>query len=305
MLDAKFSLTILYWMFSIGNVNIVGQLILAPMAAVSDSPYRQITRSMGAAFSYTEFVSADQIVKKNQKSLDMFRFQEIERPIAFQIFGNHIETITEAAKQIEELKPDIIDLNMGCSSCKIAHKGSGAGLLREPKLAGKIIESLRNAVKVPITAKIRIGWDANSLNYKEVVNILESSGVHAISVHGRTKAMGYTGRSDWKIIAEIKSDACVPIIGNGDILSYQEAMLRIQETKVDAVLIGRGAIGNPWIFQGQDRSIIEYEEILKVMQTHLDSMIQFYGEYGSTLFKKHLAKYLTDYPDIKKTLLEK
>jgi tRNA-dihydrouridine synthase B len=290
-------------MFSIGNVPIHGQLVLAPMAAVSDSPYRQITRSMGSAFSYTEFVSADQVVKNNPKSLDMFRFQEIERPIAFQIFGNHLVTMVEAAKRVEELHPDIIDVNMGCSSCKIAHKGSGAGLLREPGLAGKIIESLRKAVKVPITAKIRIGWDAKSLNYKEVVKILESSGVQAISVHGRTKAMGYGGKADWNIIAEIKAASGVPILGNGDIQSYTEAMQRIQESKVDAVLVGRGAIGNPWIFQGSDRANIEYNAIRKVMQNHLDNILQFYGEYGYTLFKKHIAKYLTDYPEIKRTLL--
>lgn len=293
-------------MIRIGNVLIQGKLSLAPMAAVSDSPFRQIARKMGAAFSYTEFASAEQILLNNKKSFDLFRFQELERPIVFQIFGNKLESIVEAAKRIEQLKPDIIDLNMGCSSCKIAHKGSGAGLLKKPEYAGKIIEALRQSLSVPVTAKIRLGWDQKSLNYKEVVHVLQESGVQGVSVHGRTKAMGYSGNADWNAIGEIKSIAKVPIMGNGDILSYQQALEKLTQTGVDGILIGRGAIGNPWIFSGIDKSTVSLHEIISVITEHLNNMLDFYGDYGLVLFRKHLVKYLSQekYIDLKLKLLE-
>ncbi|NUM42670.1 MAG: tRNA dihydrouridine synthase DusB [Leptospiraceae bacterium] len=277
----------------VGDVEIQGDVILSPMAGFSDSPYRQITREFGSAFSFTEFVSTDGISRGSKKSIDLFRFQECERPIFFQIFGNKLDVITEAAKIIEELNPDVIDLNMGCSVTKVAHKGSGAGLLKNPSYAGKIIESLSKNVRVPITAKIRLGWDHKSLNYKEVVSTLEESGVKAISVHGRTKSMGYTGKADWNAIAEIKSFAKVPIFGNGDIQTYKEAKDRINETGVDAVLIGRAAIGNPWIFKGIEKSSLKFSEIREGIYRHLKLMLEFYGErQGLILFRKHLSKYL-------------
>ncbi|MBE7412820.1 MAG: tRNA dihydrouridine synthase DusB [Leptospiraceae bacterium] len=277
----------------VGNVKIQGDIILSPMAGFSDSPYRQITREFGSAFSFTEFVSTDGISRGSKKSIDLFRFQESERPIFFQIFGNKLDVITEAAKIIEDLNPDVIDLNMGCSVTKVAHKGSGAGLLKNPAYAGKIIESLSKNVKLPITAKIRLGWDHKSLNYKEVVTALEESGVKAISVHGRTKSMGYTGKADWNAIAEIKSFAKVPIFGNGDIQTYKEAKDRINETGVDAVLIGRAAIGNPWIFKGIEKSNLKFSEIREGIYRHLKLMLGFYGErQGLILFRKHVSKYL-------------
>lgn len=277
----------------VGDVEIQGDVILSPMAGISDSPYRQITRIAGSAFSFTEFVSTDGISRNSKKSIDLFRFNEIERPIFFQIFGNKLEVITEAAKIIEELRPDVIDLNMGCSVTKVAHKGSGAGLLRNPLYAGKIIESISRSVKVPVTAKIRLGWDQNSLNYREVVHILQESGAKAISVHGRTKSMGYTGSADWNAIAEIKSFAKVPIFGNGDIQSHLEAKKRIHESGVDAVLIGRAAIGNPWIFSGVDKSILKFSKIREGIFRHLKLMTEFYGEnHGLVLFRKHVSKYL-------------
>ncbi len=277
----------------IGNVTIHGDVILSPMAGISDSPYRQITRKAGSAFSFTEFVSTDGISRNSRKSIDLFRFHSSERPIFFQIFGNKLEVVTEAARIIEDLGPDVIDLNMGCSVSKVAHKGSGAGLLKNPIYAGKIIESMSKVVKLPVTAKIRLGWDHNSLNYKEVAHILQESGAKAISVHGRTKSMGYSGKADWDAIGELKSIAKVPIFGNGDIQNFSEAKKRISESGVDAVLIGRAAIGNPWIFSGIDKSTLDFSEIKKVIILHLNLMLDFYGEdRGLILFRKHVSKYL-------------
>ncbi len=283
-------------MINIDNVKIENNIILSPMAGVSDSPYRQICREMGSGFAYTEFVSTDGISHHSKKSIDLFRFQEMERPIFFQIFGNKCEVITEACKIIEDLNPDVIDLNMGCSVAKVAHKGSGAGLLRNPPYVGKIIESMKKSVKVPITAKIRIGWDHQSLNYKEIVHVLQESGVSCISVHGRTKSMAYTGVADWNIISEIKSFAKVPIFGNGDIQSFAEAKKRIAESKVDGVLIGRAAIGNPWIFSDIDKSTLSFFEIKEMILRHLALMTSFYGEqFGVVLFRKHVSKYLKNF----------
>jgi tRNA-dihydrouridine synthase B len=297
-------------MIHIGDVKIEGNIALSPMAGISDSPYRQITRRYGSAFSYTEFVSTEQIVLGNQKSIDMFRFKEMERPIFFQIFGSELNKVVEAAKRIEVLMPDIIDLNMGCSVAKVSHHGSGAGLLKNLSLAGKMIEGIKNAVNVPVTAKIRLGWDESSLNYRETIKILQDSGVSAISVHGRTKVMGYTGQANWDAIGEIKSFAKVPIFGNGDISSYEDAIQKIKKYNVDLVLIGRKAIGNPWIFSSMDKSQITFEEIRDVMKQHLLSMHQFYpsnDDYALILFRKHFVRYIegTEFPDVfKKRLLE-
>ena len=280
-------------MFGLERSKIKGKIALSPMAGVSDSPTRQITRKMGSAFSFTEFVSTDGIKKGIQKTIDLFKFQEMERPIHFQIFGNKKNIITDACKIIEELNPDVIDLNMGCSVSKVAHKGSGAGLLKDPTYVGEIIYSMSKNVKIPITAKIRIGWDHKSLNYKEVVHILQESGISMLSVHGRTKMMGYTGRADWNIIGEIKSFAKVPVWGNGDITTFREANQKILETGVDGVLVGRGAIGNPWIFSGVDKENLDFHIIREKIVEHLQLMQNFYGEEsGLILFRKHFVRYL-------------
>ncbi|TGN20327.1 tRNA dihydrouridine synthase [Leptospira idonii] len=282
-------------MTKIGEIQISGKVALSPMAGISDSPYRKIARRFGSAFAYTEFVSTEQILLGNQKSIDMFRFEEMERPIFFQIFGSDLNTVVEASKRIAPLKPDVIDLNMGCSVSKVSHHGSGAGLLRNLKLAGQMIEGMKKAVNLPITAKIRLGWDADSLNYKESVHILQESGVSAISVHGRTKAMAYTGKADWNAIGDIKSFAKVPIFGNGDVASFQEAQDKIKTYGVDLVLIGRKAIGNPWIFSEREKQDLPFSEIRKVVIEHLLGILDFYpseDDYGLILFRKHFSKYM-------------
>lgn len=282
-------------MVKVGNVEILGDVALSPMAGISDSPYRKIARRFGSAFSYTEFVNTEQIVRNNQRSIDMFRFDEIERPIVFQIFGSDLNKVVESSNIIEELNPDIIDLNMGCSVAKVSSHGSGAGLLKNLPLAGRMIEGMVKTNSCPITAKIRIGWDLNSLNYKETIHILQESGVSAISVHGRTKSMGYTGLADWNIIGEIKSLAKVPIYGNGDIQSYEEALERKKETNVDLVLIGRKAIGNPWIFSPKAKVEYKWADVRQLILEHLDEMLKFYpseDDYALVLFRKHFVRYM-------------
>ncbi|PJZ54293.1 tRNA dihydrouridine synthase DusB [Leptospira adleri] len=281
-------------MIRIGNVTIPGRISLSPMAGISDSPTRRICRKFGAAFSYTEFVNTDELVHRAPKALKMFRFHPEERPITFQIFGNRLEIIAEASEIIQELKPDIIDLNMGCSTRKVSLRGAGAGLLRRPVLAGKIIEAMKKRVNVPVTAKIRIGWDSTSRNYLEVSKILEESGADALTVHGRTKEMAYTGLADWNAIGEIKVNRRIPIFGNGDIKSFQEANSKIQEYGLDGVLIGRSAIGNPWIFSEIKKNELSWSDVSEVILQHLRWMIDDFGEeFGLVLFRKHLVKYLT------------
>ncbi|EOQ95104.1 dihydrouridine synthase [Leptospira wolbachii serovar Codice str. CDC] len=282
-------------MITIGNVTIKGDVVLSPMAGISDSPYRQISRRFGSAFAYTEFVSTEQLLMGNTKSLDMFRYLETERPIFFQIFGSDLETVVNASEIAASKNPDVIDLNMGCSVAKVSHHGSGAGLLRNVRLAGAMIEGIRKKTGLPVTAKIRLGWDANSLNYLETVKVLEGSGVSAISVHGRTKAMAYSGSADWNAIAEIKSKANVPIFGNGDVASFTEALDKKKEYGVDLVLIGRKAIGNPWIFSNAPKENRTWLEIKNVILEHLDLMLKFYpseDDYALILFRKHFIRYI-------------
>ncbi|WCL49527.1 tRNA dihydrouridine synthase [Leptospira sp. GIMC2001] len=284
--------------FTVGNVAINGRVCLSPMAGISDSPYRRITREMGAAWSFNEFVSAEQILIGNPKTFRMFHYNVEEKPIWFQIFGNAVEPVVEAAKRIEILQPNVIDLNMGCSVQKVSQRGSGAGLLRNLPLAGKMIEGLCKNLSVPVTAKIRIGWQNDSLNYLETIKVLQNSGVAAISVHGRTKEMGYTGRANWDAIEEIKSIAEVPIFGNGDIADIDTVQMRLVTSKVDAVLVGRGAIGNPWIFSGIDKAKLTFGSVFDVAYRHYIYMKEFYGSDNAVrLFRKHFTKYFQDFKE--------
>lgn len=280
--------------FSVGNVPIYGDMTLSPMAGLSDSPFRRICRKMGAAFSFTEFVNVDQICHGNKKCFSLFRFETEERPIIFQIFGNDLNTILNAAHIIQDLKPDAIDLNMGCSVNRVACRGAGAGLLREPKKVALIIKSLSDSLDIPVTAKIRLGWDERSRNFLEIARTLEDSGVALISVHGRTRSQAYTGKADWESISLLKAAVSVPVLGNGDIDSFDSAKKMKQESSVDGVLIGRKAVGNPWIFSGSDARKIRFTERLAVVFQHLNMMEDFYLEEGLKLFRKHAAAYFFD-----------
>ncbi len=278
--------------FYIREIPVYGDKILSPMAGYSDLPFRFICRKFGSAISYTEFVSVESILFANPKAHKRLEFNPAERPMTFQIFGADTDLIVKAALEIQKMRPSIIDLNMGCSARKVAGRGAGAGLLRTPKKIGEIISQMVKTLDVPVTGKIRLGWDENSLNYLEVAKIVEESGASAIAVHGRTKAQAYTGNADWDAIAEIKQAVNIPVIGNGDVKNVADVARIKAHTGCDAVMIGRAAIGNPWIFAGKDFEDVTIAEKIDLIRVHLQASINFYGAYwGVILFRKHMAKY--------------
>ncbi|MCU0845234.1 MAG: tRNA dihydrouridine synthase DusB [Spirochaetes bacterium] len=268
--------------------DLTGRLVLAPMAGFTDSPFRRIARRHGAALVYTELVSAEGIARGNRKTHELMRFLPEERPIAIQLFGKEAGVMAEAARRVEQLGPDVIDINMGCCAPRVCSGGSGAGLLQDPALAGQIAAAVTGAVGIPVSVKIRIGWDESTRNYRELVPRLEDAGVSLIAVHGRTRAQKYTGSADWDAIALIAAASKLPVIGNGDIHSYGDAIARLETSGCAAVMIGRAAIGNPWIFSGLRPSVANLAEEVR---SHLRLMREFYGEPGIVLMRKHLARY--------------
>ena len=242
--------------WKIGNVKISNQVVLAPMAGICNSAYRQICKDMGCGLIYAEMVSDKAITYNNQKTIDMLYMTEKERPISQQIFGSDKDSFVEAAKFIEkEMKPDIIDINMGCPVPKVAVRAqAGSALLKDPDKIFDIVSSVVSAVNVPVTVKIRSGWDSNHINVVEVAKVIEKAGASAICVHPRTRSQGYSGKADWNIIKEVKENVSIPVIGNGDIKSPEDAKRMLEETKCDAVMIGRGVLGNPWLI----KNIVNY-----------------------------------------------
>ena len=286
--------------FKIGNLRIDGDLILSPMAGFSDLPYRSLCRRHGSAMSYSEFVSVIAILRgENDRTKRMLSYLEEERPVVFQIFDSQENRILEAAKRIEQLGPDIIDLNMGCSVRHVSGRGAGAGLLKHPVKIGKIFEKLVTSVNVPVTGKIRLGWDENSLNYLEVARVLELSGAALIAVHGRTRDQSYGTQADWNAIREIVETVHIPVIGNGDVRTTKDIADIKSQTGCAAVMIGRGAIGHPWIFENRDRWEVHFEEKVRFVRKHFNLMIEFYGEkLALLLIRKHITRYLKGTPGI-------
>ena len=242
--------------WKIGNIKISNQVVLAPMAGICNSAYRQICKDMGCGLIYAEMVSDKAITYNNQKTIDMLYMTEKERPISQQIFGSDKESFVEAAKFIEkEMKPDIIDINMGCPVPKVAVRAqAGSALLKDLDKIFDIVSSVVSSVNVPVTVKIRSGWDSNHINAVEVAKVIEKAGASAICVHPRTRSQGYSGKADWNIIKEVKENVSIPVIGNGDIKSPEDAKRMLEETKCDAVMIGRGVLGNPWLI----KNIVNY-----------------------------------------------
>ncbi len=277
-------------MITLGRLQIEGTRVLAPIAGYTDSPCRRISRRHGAALVFTELISVEGIVRRNANTFSLMKFTDEERPIGIQLFGKDPAMMAEAARVVDgELHPDCIDINMGCCAQKVCAHGSGAALLRDPGLVASIAGSVVKGSSVPVSAKIRIGWDEGSRNFRDVVRALEDSGVSFITVHGRTKNQKYTGRADWEAIAEISSFARVPIIGNGDIATAAEADERLRVSGCAAVMVGRGAIGNPWIFSGRTP---DARELVDQMKEHVDLMLDQYGGYGLVLARKHMVKYI-------------
>lgn len=281
-------------MYKIGNIEIDNRIVLAPMAGISNSAYRTIIKEMGCGLIYAEMVSDKAITYGNEKTIDMLYMEENERPIVQQIFGSDVESFVSAAKYIyEHMKPDMIDINMGCPVPKVAIRSqAGSALLKNPDKVYEIVKSVVNCVSIPVSVKIRSGWDSNSINAVEIAKICEKAGASAITVHPRTRSQGYSGLSDWKIIKAVKENVNIPVIGNGDIKSCYDAKRMIDETNCDFVMIGRGVLGNPWLI----KECIDYLE-KGILPTRVSTLEKI------TMIKKHL-KYLKETKDEKRALLE-
>ncbi|BBO16647.1 tRNA dihydrouridine synthase DusB [Candidatus Brocadia pituitae] len=250
------------------------------------------------AMSYTEVISMDGVLWKNKKTCKLLEFRQGERPVIFQILGNDEDKIVEACRMIEPLGPDIIDVNMGCSVSDIAGKGAGAGLLKDPSKIGRIFHKLTKALRVPVTGKIRLGWDEKSRNYPEVARILEDNGASLIAVHGRTRAQFFYGKADWNAIAEVKQAVKIPVIGNGDVRCVADIARIKRDTGCDGIMIGRAAIGHPWIFQYKDREQVAVTDKIELIRRHLSLMLEYYGhDIGIVLFRKHATKYIMGMPN--------
>lgn len=305
-------------MFKIGNVEIKNRVVLAPMAGVCNSAFRRIIKEMGAGLLYAEMVSDKALVYNNEKTKEMLYMTEDERPISQQIFGSDKESFVEAAKIIEEsMHPDIIDINMGCPVPKVAVKSqAGSALLKDPDKIYEIVKAVKEAVNVPVTVKIRSGWDKNSINAVLVAKTCEKAGASAIAVHPRTRSQGYSGKADWNIIKKVKEAVNIPVIGNGDILSAKDAKKMIDETGCDAVMIGRGTLGNPYLIKQvvrylEDGVLLKDESPIERMKTclkHFDYLLKIKSEKVATLeMRTHAAWYLKGLPNgvnVKKRLYE-
>jgi nifR3 family TIM-barrel protein len=294
-------------MFKIGNIEIKNNIVLAPMAGVCNSAFRKIIKEMGAGLIYAEMVSDKALVYNSKKTKDMLYMEEIERPITQQIFGSDKESFITAAKLIyEEMKPDIIDINMGCPVPKVAVKAqAGSALLKNPEKIKEIVEAVVASVPVPVTVKIRSGWDHNSINAVEVAKICEQAGASAITVHGRTRSQGYSGKVDYDIIKQVKEAVTIPVIGNGDVTSIETA-LKMFETGCDAIMIGRGCLGNPWLIKElveyfENNNIIDKptpKEKIEMCFKHMEYLSKIKCEKVTVLeMRSHIAWYLKGIPD--------
>lgn len=271
-------------MWKIKNVEINGKIVVAPMAGISNMTFRRICKSMGASLVVAEMVSDKAITYGNEKTFELLRMNDDERPISQQIFGSDVKSFVEAAKIVEEkMKPDIIDINMGCPVPKVAVKNqAGSALLKNPEKVGEIIKAVVGAVNVPVTVKIRSGWDQSSINAVEIAKIAEANGASAITVHARTRAQGYAGKADWNIIKEVVNAVDIPVIGNGDVVSCYDAKKMLDETGCSAVMIGRGLLGNPWLIKecveylesGKLPEVIDYNEKIDMMEYHLNKLCE-------------------------------
>jgi nifR3 family TIM-barrel protein len=302
-------------MWKIGNVEIKSQVVLAPMAGICNNAYRRIIKEMGAGLIVAEMVSDKAIMYDSKKTKDMLYMTEDERPISQQIFGSDKESFLVAAKYIEEnMHPDIIDINMGCPVPKVAVRAqAGSALLKNPAKVYEIVSAVVEAVSVPVTVKIRSGWDDKNINAVEIARIIESAGASAIAVHPRTRAQGYSGNANWDIIRQVKEAVKIPVIGNGDIKTCYDAKRMIDETGCDAVMIGRGVLGNPWLIKecvdylehGIEPKPVSYKERIEMIKRHLNNLLETKPYKVAMLeIRMHAAYYLKGMPKGKELKME-
>lgn len=290
---------------NIGNIELSAPLALAPMAGITDLPFRLICRRLGCGMTVSEMVSAKGLLYKNVKTTEMLRIDDGERPTAIQLFGSVPAELAEAARMVEASGADMIDFNMGCPVPKIVNNGEGSALMKNPQLAHDILAAMVKAVKIPVTVKFRAGWDDNNRNAVEIARAVEAAGVSAVAVHGRTRQQFYEGKADWSIIADVKQAVSVPVFGNGDIFTVADGLRMLEQTGCDGLMIGRGADGNPWLFtalaaalrgepQPQPPSL---KERLAQAAEHLEMLIAYKNEVVAVKeMRRHISAYLKGMP---------
>ncbi len=285
----------------IGNLELKNKVFLSPMAGVTDLPFRLICKEQDCGMLYTEMINAKALCYDDENTKKMLKIEKEEHPVAVQIFGSDPEFMGRAAQIMNEYPNEILDINMGCPAPKVVKNGDGSALMRNPKLAEEVLKAVVNNSKKPVTLKIRKGWDDDSVNALEIAKIAEASGISALAIHGRTREQYYSGKADWDIIAEIKQNISIPVIGNGDVFTVEDSINMLEKTKCDAIMIGRGAQGNPWIFKrinhymqtGEILPEPTIEEKINTAKKHLKLAVQEDGEYVAVReMRKHLAWYI-------------
>lgn len=291
----------------IESIPVYGRLILAPMDGISDPPFRLITRRLGSALSISEFINTLDFANQKHYQRNRLLFQPEERPFGVQLLDNDPVRMAEVAAKIEaELHPDFFDINLGCCTRSVTSRGAGAGMMRHPEVVAQVFQQVGRAVSVPLTAKLRLGWDEDSLNYRQVAETVVENGGKAVALHARTVKMAYTGKARWASIAELKARLPVPVIGNGDVLTTADARRLLAETGCDAAMIGRGAKLNPWIFSWRDRQDVTPGEVYALICYQYAEMVKVYPSGAIMAFRKFLKAYLEPYPiprDVLRSLL--
>ena len=285
----------------IGNLNLDNRVFLSPMAGVTDLPFRLICKEQDCGMLYTEMVNAKALCYDDQNTKKMLKIEEEEHPVAIQIFGSDPEYMGGAAKILNSYPNEILDINMGCPAPKVVKNGDGSALLKNPELAAKVLKAVVGNSEKPVTLKIRKGWDDTCINAVEIAKIAEDCGISAIAIHGRTREQYYSGKADWDIIRQVKENVSIPVIGNGDVFEVEDAINMLNQTNCDAIMIGRGAQGNPWIFKrinhymqtGEILPEPTLEEKINTAKKHLKLAVEEHGEYVAVReMRKHIAWYL-------------